>query len=142
MLVKEIMTKNVITVSPDASLKEVGIIFKEKRISGVPVVDKNNTIVGIVTLTDMLRILDQIYIWKELEKLVPGCKLSEMEQEEKAKAKARDIMTKEVYTINEQGTIDDLMKMMFTKKIHSIPVTREGKLVGIVGKRDVIYACF
>lgn len=142
MFVKEIMTKNVITVSPEASLKEVGVIFKEKRISGVPVIDKNNTIVGIVTLTDMLRILDQIYIWKELEKLVPGCKLSEMEQEEKAKAKVRDIMTKEVYTINEQGTIDDLMKLMFTKKIHSIPVTREGKLVGIVGKRDIIYACF
>ena len=52
MLVKDIMTRNVITVSPDTPLKEVGRILKEKRISGIPVVDGSGNIVGIVTVTD------------------------------------------------------------------------------------------
>jgi len=142
MFVKEIMTKEVITVSPDASLKEVGEILKEKRISGIPVVDENGNVVGIVTLTDLLRILDQIYKWKEMEKRVAGLKLSEMREEEKSKAKVRDIMTKDVFTISEDGTIDDVMRMMFGKGIHTIPVIKDGKLVGIMGKRDLIDACF
>ena len=142
MLIKDIMTKSVITISPDTSLKEVGEIFKEKRISGIPVVDNTGNLLGIVTLTDMLRILDQIYVWKELEKIVTGLKLSDMRNEEKSKAKAKDIMTKQIITIGEDATIDDLIKVMFTKKIHTIPVTSDGKLVGIVGKRDLIFACF
>lgn len=142
MFVKEIMTKEVITVSPDASLKEIGEILKEKRISGIPVVDENGNVVGIVTLTDLLRILDQIYKWKEMEKRVAGLKLSEMREEEKSKAKVRDIMTKDVFTISEDGTIDDVMRMMFGKGIHTIPVIKDGKLVGIMGKRDLIDACF
>jgi len=142
MFVKEIMTKEVITVSPDASLKEIGEILKEKRISGIPVVDENGNVVGIVTLTDLLRILDQIYKWKEMEKRVAGLKLSEMREEEKSKAKVRDIMTKDVFTISEDGTIDDVMRMMFGKGIHTIPVIKDGKLVGIMGKRDLVDACF
>jgi len=71
MLVKEIMTREVITVSPDDSLKNVGEILKEKRISGLPVV-KDEKIVGIITLTDMLKVLERIYKWKELEKREPG----------------------------------------------------------------------
>jgi len=142
MLIKEIMTKNVVTVLPDASLKEIGKIFKEKRISGVPVVDDDGAIVGIVTLTDLLRVLDQAYKWKEFEKRVPGLRVSEIREEEKSQAKVRDIMTKDTSTINEDSTIDDLMRIMFTKGIHTIPVIKDGKLVGIVGKRDLIDACF
>ena len=142
MFVKEIMTKNVITVSPDASLKDVGEILKEKRISGVPVVDKDGDIVGIITLTDMLRILDQIYKWREMERKVSGLKLSEMFEKEKSEAKARDIMTKNVVTLDENKTIEDVMGMMFDRKIHTIPITKEGKLLGVVGKRDLLSACF
>ena len=142
MFIKDIMTKDVITISPDTSLKEIGEIFKEKRISGIPVVNNKGDLLGIVTLTDMLRILDQIYVWKELEKIVTGLKLSNLRNEEKSKAKAKDIMTSQVVTIREDATIEDLTKVMFTKKIHTIPVTADGRLVGVVGKRDLIFACF
>ena len=142
MLVTEIMTKDVITVSPDASLKDVGELLKEKRISGVPVIDAKGNIVGIVTLTDMLRVLDQIYKWQEMERRVPGLKLSEMFAKEKSEAKVRNVMTKTVYTLDENQTIEDVMRMMFDKKVHTIPITKDGKLLGIVGKRDLISACF
>ena len=142
MQVKEIMTKDVITVSPDASLKEAGEIFKEKRISGAPVVDGAGNILGIITLTDLLRILDQIYKWREIERKVSGLKLSEMFEKEKLEAKVVNIMTKDVFTISEDKTIDDVMRIMFGKGVHTIPVTKDGKLVGIIGKRDLVSACF
>jgi len=142
MLVTEIMTKDVITVSPDASLKDVGELLKEKRISGVPVIDAKGNIVGIVTLTDMLRVLDQIYKWQEMERRIPGLKLSEMFTKEKSEAKVRNVMTKSVYTLDENRTIEDVMRMMFDKRVHTIPIAREGKLLGIVGKRDLVAACF
>ncbi|RKY29124.1 MAG: hypothetical protein DRP74_09250 [Candidatus Omnitrophota bacterium] len=90
----------------------------------------------------MFRILNQIYTWKELEKKYTGVKLSEMHEEEKSKAKVRSAMTKEVLTIGEDATLDDVMSIMFTKKIHTTPVVKDDKLIGIVGKRDLIYSCF
>jgi CBS domain-containing protein len=142
MFISEIMTKDVITISPDASLKEIGLIFKEERISGIPVIDSYGNIAGIVTLTDMLKILDRIYTWKELEKRLTRLDLGNMRQEEKLKAKVRDVMTKDVFTVNVHETVDFVVRIMLTKNIHTFPVTEEGKLIGVVGKRDLIYACF
>ena len=54
----------------------------------------------------------------------------------------KEIMTKDVFTISEDKTIDDVMRIMFGKGVHTIPVTKDGKLVGIIGKRDLVSACF
>lgn len=141
-MVKDIMTTDVITISPEASLKDVGDILKSKRVSGLPVVDENGNIVGIITLTDMLRVLDQIYHWKEIERRVKDLKLSEMFEKEKLDAKVKNIMAKEVLVLDENEPVEGVMRLMFNRKVHTIPITRNGKLVGIVGKRDLISACF
>ena len=141
-MVKDIMTTDVITISPETSLKEVGTILKEKRISGLPVVDSDGTVVGIVTMTDLLRVLDQIYHWREIERRVPEIKLSTMFEKEKTEAKVKNIMTKEVLALDENEPVESVMRMMFNRKVHTLPVTRNGKLVGVVGKRDLICSCF
>lgn len=142
MLVKDIMTTGVITVTPETSLKEVGMILKEKRISGLPVVDHEHRVVGIITLTDMLRILDQIHHWQAVEARVPQIHMSQMYEKEKTESKVKNIMTQPVFTLDENSPFEELIYLMFDKKIHTIPVTREGKLVGVVGKRDLIYSSF
>jgi CBS domain-containing protein len=136
------MTTDVITISPETTLKEVGEILKRNRVSGLPVVDKDGAVVGVITLTDMLRILDQIYHWKEIERRVPEIKLSDMFEKEKAEAKVKSIMTKEVLVLDESAPIEEVMRLMFDRKVHTIPVTRNGKLIGVIGKRDLISACF
>jgi CBS domain-containing protein len=141
-MLKDIMTTDVITISPETSLKEVGEILKTKRVSGLPVVNKEGAVVGIITLTDMLRVLDQIYHWKEIERRVPELRLSDMFEKEKSEAKVKNIMTKEVLVLDENEPIEGVMRMMFNRKVHTIPITRNGKLVGIIGKRDLISACF
>lgn len=143
MFVKEIMTeRSVISVLPNTSLKEVGKILKEKRISGLPVVDKNFNILGIVTLTDMLKILNQIYRERVEKKETPESKPSEIYKQEKLNATVSDIMTKNVFTLEENNTIEDVMELMFTKGVHTIPIVKNGKVIGIIGKRDLVDTCF
>lgn len=142
MLVKEIMTKNVITVTPETSLKEVGKIFLEKRISGIPVIDGEGGLYGMVTLTDMLKVLDEIYKWGEQEKKLSGLKIAEEFAEKKANAHVGDIMSKEVFTLFEENSLRDVMRVMFVKKVHTIPIVKDNKLVGIIGKHDLVSICF
>ena len=142
MRVEDIMTKVVIVGHPEMSLNEIGKIFKEKRISGVPVVNDDNKIIGIVTLTDMLKILNEIYSWKKLSQTMPELNVAEEFEQKKAKAKVKDIMTKDVYTLQEGCTMEDVMTKMFEKKAHTIPIMRGDTIIGIIGKHDLLSACF
>jgi CBS domain-containing protein len=142
MFVEELMTRDVITVNPETSLREAGEIMKEKRISGMPVVDSGGNIVGMITLTDMIKILDNIYKWKEIEKHAPEVHLSQMYEIQKNNSKVKDFMARNVITLSEGDTVEDAAKKMFHNGVHSLPVLRDGKLVGIFGKRDLVYACF
>ncbi|MDD5081645.1 MAG: CBS domain-containing protein, partial [Candidatus Omnitrophica bacterium] len=122
MKVSELMSKRVITVTQDMSLRQVGDILRDDRVSGLPVVSGDNTLVGIITLTDMLRLLDRIYKWKEIEGTGSSDGLSTMFEEEKKKAKVADFMTRDVFTLNEDDNVEDIMHLMFAKQVHTLPV--------------------
>lgn len=142
-MVKDLMTKTVVTVGPEVPLKEAVKILKEKRISGLPVLDKTGIVIGVITISDVLKMLEQIYGLKETEKKSPDLKLSDMYEEEKASAKVGDVMATEVYTVQQEDSLEKVMRLMFHNKVHTIPVVDDnGKLVGVVGKRDMMYACF
>jgi len=142
MLVKELMTRGVVIVNPETSLREVGKIFLEKRISGIPVISRSGHLCGMVTLTDMLKVLDEIYKWGEQERRWTGLKISEEFAKKKANAKVGDIMSKEVFALPEESNLKDVMRIMFGKNVHTIPIVRDNKLVGVIGKHDLISTCF
>ncbi len=138
MKVKDIMTRDVISISPDASLRDAGKIFREKRISGVPVINAGKELVGIVTTTDLLRMLHAIYRWSKWERNDSELNISRIFEEEKTTATVGSSMTKLVYTVEEEMDVNEVLYLMFEHDIHTIPVTRDKKLVGIVGVRDII----
>ena len=142
MRVEDVMTRDVVVGHPQMSLDEIGNVFKEKRISGVPVVNDSGDLVGIVTLTDMLRVLDEIYEWRKFGKSLPELRLAEEFEQKKAEAKVIDIMTRQVHTLEEGCTMEEVMSMMFDKKMHTIPVMKDNKIIGVIGKHDLIAACF
>ena len=142
MYIREIMTKDVITVYPDSFLSEVGRLLKEKRISGLPVVNLTGELVGVITMSDILRILKEVYQWQELQKKVTGLPVSSKLGKESLNTKVNSVMTRDVITLEENDTLNDAIRLMFSKNIHTIPIVRDKKLVGIIGKRDVVFSCF
>jgi len=142
MKIKDIMTKNIISITVEASLKELAILIKQHRINGVPVVNKEGALVGIITMTDILKILKDIYYWSELESVKPGLGVKDALMAEKEKATIETKMTTNVRTVKEDDTVEDVLKLMCRYNIHTIPVVKDGKLVGVVGVTDIVYAVF
>ena len=141
MKIKEIMAKNVITISPKASLKELATLIKKHRINGVPVVDEEGALVGVVTMTDILKILHDIYYWAELEKVKPGLGVKDALEVEKEKATVGEKMSTSLRTLKEDDDVEKALKLMCKYGIHTIPVVKDKKLIGVVGATDIVHIC-
>ncbi len=126
--VKDVMTRSPITTTPDENLSDLADIFIKSKISGVPVVNASKKMVGIITTTDFLRLMG------EMNK---GSFVG-LNQEKNANVIVGDVMTKSVMSVNETHTLHDVVNIMCDKKIHTIPVTKDDQLIGVVGRRDVI----
>jgi CBS domain-containing protein len=147
MIAKDMMTKDVITVRPEMSIKDLAGLMAEKDIGGAPVVDATGRLVGIVTESDLIiqdahlqyptyiHLLDGFIYW-------PSSAAKFNEEFKKALgATVADIMTVDVATADENSTVEDLATMMVDKDIGRIPVVDSGgKVTGIVTKHDVVTA--
>lgn len=139
---KDIMTRNVITASPDTTVEELGRLFLGKDVSGAPVVDENGNLAGIVTENDLITTNRRVHIptiLRLFDAFIPlGTSRLEAEIKRMAATTAGEICTSNVITADEEMSIEDIATIMTEEKIHLLPVLKEGKLVGIIGKKDVI----
>ncbi len=113
MLAKDIMTKDVITVSPTISPKNLAKMFIRNQISGAPVADKNGKIVGIVSEADLVA---------------------------KTGKQVKDIMSRRIIEVGEETPVEEIATLMTTHKVKRVPVMRGQKLVGIVSRGDIVGA--
>jgi CBS-domain-containing membrane protein len=142
---KDIMTKDVITVRPDTSIEELSSLLVEHEISGVPVVDESGGIYGIVTDNDLISRNKRLHIPTVVSFLDAAIYLEsskKFEQEVKRLTATRvgDICIRKVVTIGEDTAVVDIATIMSEKRLHLLPVITAGKVVGIVGKRDMLKA--
>jgi CBS domain-containing protein len=142
---KDIMTRDVLSVSPDTSIEELSSILVKNEISGVPVVDDAGALYGIVTENDLISRNKRLHIPTVVSFLDAAIYLEsskKFEQEVKRLTATRvgDICSRKVVTIAEDTTVTDIATIMSEKKAHLLPVLRGGKVVGIVGKRDMVKA--
>lgn len=140
---KDIMTRNVITVSPETEIAQAAKLLIEKSVNGVPVVDETGKLVGIICQSDLIAQQKRIplpSVFTLLDSFIP---LTSMKNFEKAVHKiaattVADAMTSNPVTIKPETSIEELASLMVDKNFHTLPVVDEGKLVGIVGKADVL----
>ncbi len=142
---KDIMTRDVLTVNPDTSIEELSAILVKNEISGVPVVDDSGALYGVVTENDLISRNKRLHIPTVVSFLDAAIYLEsskKFEQEVKRLTATRvgDICTRKVVTITEDTTVIDIATIMSEKKAHLLPVLKAGKVVGIVGKRDMVKA--
>lgn len=141
----DIMTTDVITVTPETSVLELADILFKKRINGVPVVDNEGNVLGIVSQSDLLDQAKKLHIPTVITILDAVIVLKTEKQMEKEIRKisgnrVTDIYTRKVVSVREDTPVDEIATLMSRKRIHSIPVMDGKKLVGIVGKSDIIRA--
>jgi len=140
---KDIMNTKVITVSPDTTIEELGRLFIEKGISGVPVVDSDNKIFGIITENDLIKQNKRFHIptlVRLFDAFIPLEGSSHIEKEIKrmSASKVSEICTKEVVTVHPETSLQDIATIMSEKGIHLLPVISSEDLLGIIGKIDLI----
>ena len=143
MQAKDIMTKEVITVRPETTLNEVARILTEKNISGLPVVDENHQLVGIVTEGDLLMKDSKVKFPSYINILGGIIYLDSFAQyfEELKKTvaqKVEELMTEDVIMISEDANNEEMATLLVKHNINRLPVVRDGKLVGIVSRADII----
>lgn len=130
MLVRNWMTPEVITISPETSLLKIGKILKDNNVRRVPVVEKSGRLVGIISDRDV--------------KDASPSKATTLDMYEMhyllAEIKASQIMTKNPITIKSSDTVERAAMIMLDNKIGGLPVVDDDKLVGIISDQDVFKA--
>jgi CBS domain-containing protein len=139
---KDIMTTDVITVKQDTTIEELARILMKYQINGTPVVDDNGNLKGIVTENDLISKNSRLHIptiLRLFDAFIPlGTSRLEVEIKKMAASTVGEICTRDVITVDDETSVEDIATIMTEKKIHLLPVLKEGKLVGIIGKKDII----
>lgn len=139
---RDIMTCEVVTVRPETTVEELARLLIKHKFSGVPVVDDTGRLVGIVTENDLISQNKRLHIPTMIRLfdayIMLGSEKLESDIKKMAAATVYDICVKDVLSITEETTIEEIATIMSEKKIHLLPVLRDGVVVGIVGKADVV----
>lgn len=141
--VKDIMTREVKTVSPETEITQAARLLLSERINGVPVVNKTGELVGILCQSDLIAQQKSIPIpslFTLLDGYIPLNLFNRLDREvEKIVAiKVENAMTPNPITVTSDTDIEKVAGLMVGKNYHTLPVVDGGKLVGIVGKEDVL----
>jgi CBS domain-containing protein len=138
---EQIMTRDVVTIHKGSSIEEALRLMSARHISGLPVVDVDGQLVGMLTESDVL-LRGQAEIARHAAPL-PGLGAREHDRVSEAYRKARavtveDAMTKDVIAFGEHSSVADIARVMIERDINRVPVVRGRQVVGIISRRDVI----
>lgn len=143
MQARDVMTTGVITVSPDTPVHEIARLLVDKRISGVPVVDAEGHLLGIVSEGDLVRRLEEEDDGRRRSWWLDLLATPEERAQGYVRAhgrRASDIMTREVVTVAPDTPVGTIARLLEERHIKRVPVVHQGKVVGIVSRADLLRA--
>jgi CBS-domain-containing membrane protein len=140
---KDIMTKDVITVHPDTEVVQAANLLLDHHINGLPVVDQEGNVKGIICQSDLVAQQRKIPLpsfFIMLDSFIPltSPKNIEKELQKMSAVTVKDAMTPDPITVDPETDLEDIATLMVKHKIHTLPVLDHGKLVGIIGKEDIL----
>lgn len=145
MTAADIMQPNVVTVREETTVQELAELLSRKKISGTPVIDDQNRVVGIVSEGDLISIDADIHYPHFIELLgnivyLESVKKYEDRLEKAAATKVADIMTTDVASVQKNAPIHEIATLMTDKQVNRLPVVDGDTLVGIVTRADLVRA--
>ncbi len=145
MLVKELMTTQVITVRPNATIEQVADVLHTYRFTGVPVVDERGRLMGVIMERDFITADSKLYLptyikmLKDLDFVQNDKKHLSTEAQAVISATAADVMNSNIVTASPNDTIEHLAELFATKRVNPIPVVDEHfTLAGVISRSDLI----
>ena len=127
MIIERRMTKNPVTINPEASVVEASELMKKEKVHRLPVLDRDKNLIGVISEKDILFATPS-----------PASSLSIHEMAYLlSKLTVRKLMTKNPVTINRTTTVEEAARLMVDQDLSCLPVVEDGKLVGIVSKSDM-----
>jgi len=146
MLAREVMTRDVVTVTTAASVTEVARLLVEHKVSGLPVVDEEHRVVGMITEGDLIYQDKKVHMPAFLEILGGVIYLENPQRivndlKKMTATKVAEVMTSKVYTVKEDASMEDIATIMVERQVNRLPVVDQaGKLVGIISRQDLVKA--
>lgn len=143
MNARDVMTRDVVSVTSDTPMRKIAALLLEKRISAVPVVDSSGAPIGMVSEGDLTGRSEEERQARQdwwLTVLAEGEKLSPDFLASLNYPTARDIMSAPVITIDEETSLGEIAALLTTHRIKRVPVIRDGCVVGIVSRADLVRA--
>ena len=141
MLAKDIMTPNVITIAPSLGVEEIAQLLLSCNISGVPVVDAEDRLIGLVSEGDLLRRreggTERHRSW--WLSLLAGPEERAREFVRTHGRRAEDVMTREVVTVTADTPAGEIAQILERRRIKRVPVVEDGKIVGIVSRANLLH---
>jgi CBS domain-containing protein len=143
--VREIMTSPVITVKPETTVRELADILAQNKISGVPVVDAEDRMLGMVSEADVIvqdADLHFPYYIQFLESVIYLQSVHKFEERFRKAfgSKVSEIMTEDVVSVAPDQTVREVATLMADRNVNRVPVAEDGRLVGIVTRGDIVRA--
>jgi len=144
MKVRDIMTTDVVSAKRDTPVNELAKLMGARDISGVPVLDDDGSVVGVVTELDMIVRNTRLDMPRFIQILdlgrIPLERRSDYEHRMRHMlgTRAEDLMSEEVVTVGPDDGVEDLAELMVKRRVNPVPVVENGKLVGIVSRADII----
>ena len=140
MEAKEIMTRDVATVTPEASVREAAGLMTEKRVSGVPVVAADGRLIGMLTASDLLH---RVETGTEKRRSWVAKFFSNPDEMARQYAKSHglkvhEVMSRHVISVREDAGLSEVADVLDTNKLKRVPVVRGGALVGIISRGDLV----
>ena len=139
----DIMTTKIITFAPDMDITKATKTLLEKQINGAPVVDKNDNLLGILCQSDLItqqKKLPLPTIFTFLDGLIPLTSIKQIEKQirKMAAITVSEAMTSKPVNVQPDTDIETIAALMVDNKFHTLPVVEGSRLVGIIGKKDVL----
>ncbi len=140
---KDIMKRELITVSPETRITDAAKVLLDNHINGLPVVDENGNLVGIICQSDLVaqqKTLPLPSFFNLLDGLIPlvSPKSYEKEVRKIAAATVSEAMSTNPVTVSPETSLEEIATLMVTRGFHTLPVQEQTNLVGIIGKEDVL----
>jgi len=142
---REIMTREVVTVTAETSLKELASKFVETRHSNMPVIDKTGTLIGVISETDLIEQQKPLHI-PTVMALFDGVFYLDSEKRFKEQVDrvtattVGELCNQDPVTCSAEATVREIAGLMSKHKVHLLPVIEDDKMIGVVARLDLIRA--